>query len=316
MRRFLLSRFGQALFQLVIVATIVFFLARLIPGDPARAALGDEATTEQLAAAREAMDLNESLPDQFFAFWTRLLQGDLGTSLISGRSVMQDLPNRIGNSLELVGIALLISLVVGIALGRLAATRADKPVDHLLVAGSIFGISLPVFVVGALLLMVFAFLIPVLPPQRFTTPWADPLGHLQILILPVATLTAATCAVVARMTRSAMLETLNTDYVRTARAKGVTEKRVITRHALRNALVPVVSVSAVELTTLIGSTVLVETIFGWPGMSSLLMNAVAQRDYPVIQAVVLAAAIFVILVNLAADLAVRALDPRAEDARA
>ncbi|TDD21518.1 ABC transporter permease [Nonomuraea diastatica] len=313
MRRFLVRRFTQAIVQLLLVGSIVFFLARLIPGDPARAALGDAATEEQVALTRAAMHLDEPFLGQFFGFWVRLFQGDLGTSLISGRAVMQDLPARIGNSLELVLLALAVSLVAGIALGRIAATRADKPSDHALVAGSIFGISLPVFVVGTLLLLVFAVLIPILPPRRFASPLDDPIAHLQILVLPVVTLAAASCAVVTRMTRAAMLETLNADYVRTARAKGLVEKRVIKRHALRTAMLPVVSMTTVELTTLIGSTVLVETIFGWPGMSSLLMNAVGQRDYPVIQAVVLAAATIVILVNLVGDLVIRAIDPRAED---
>ncbi|MGH3750493.1 MAG: ABC transporter permease, partial [Micromonosporaceae bacterium] len=290
MSRFLIRRFAHAILQLFIVGSIVFFLVRLIPGDPARAALGEAATDEQVAANRAAMHLDEPFGEQFLGFWGRLLQGDLGTSLISGRAVMQDLPNRIGNSIELVVISLAISVLLGVVLGRVAAVKADRPADHALMAGSIFGISLPVFVVGTLLLMVFAFLIPVLPPQRFVSPLEDPVTHLQILILPVVTLTAASCAVIARMTRAAMLETLSADYVRTARAKGVAEQQVVTRHALRTALVPVVSITTVELTTLIGSTVLVETIFGWPGMSSLLMNAVGQRDYPVIQAVVLAAA--------------------------
>jgi peptide/nickel transport system permease protein len=312
-RRFLAKRFAQAILQLLLVGTIVFFLVRLIPGDPAKAVLGEAATEQQIAQTRLAMHLDEPFFGQFIGFWARLFQGDLGTSLISGRPVMQDLPSRIGNSLELVLIALAVSLVVGIVLGRMAATRADKPSDHVLVAGSIFGISLPVFVVGTLLLLVFAILIPILPPARFASPFEDPLTHLHILILPVVTLTAASCAVVTRMTRASMLETLNADYVRTARAKGLVEKRVINRHALRTAMLSVVSVTTVELTTLIGSTVLVETIFGWPGMSSLLMNAVGQRDYPVIQAVVLAAATIVILVNLVGDLVVRALDPRAED---
>jgi peptide/nickel transport system permease protein len=217
------------------------------------------------------------------------------------------------NSLELVLLALAIAVAVGLLLGRVAATHADRPADHALVAGSILGISLPVFVVGTLLLLVFTFLLPILPPRAFVTPWEDPLGHLRLLVLPVVTLAAASCAVIARMTRSAMLETLSADYVRTARAKGVAERLVVRDHARRTALLPVVSVTTVELTTLIGSTVLVETIFGWPGMSSLLMSAVGQRDYPVIQAVVLASATIVIFVNLLGDLAIRALDPRTEE---
>lgn len=313
MTKYLAGRFVQAILQLAVVGSIAFLLVRLIPGDPARAALGDAATEEQVAAAREAMHLDEPFWSQFFGYWGRLLRGDLGTSLISGRPVMADLPGRIGNSLELVLIALALSVVIGVALGRIAATRANRRIDHLLVGGSILGISLPVFVTGTLLLLVFAFLVPILPPHRFTSFVEDPLGHVQLLVLPVITLAAAACAVITRMTRSAMLETLGADFVRTARAKGLPERQVIRRHALRTALVPVVSATTVELTTLIGSTVLVETILGWPGMSSLLMNAVGQRDYPVIQAVVLAAATVVILVNLAGDLTVRALDPRVEE---
>lgn len=313
MKRFLIGRVAQALLQLFIVGSITFLLVRLIPGDPARASLGDSASEEQVQAARANMHLDEPFFQQFFGYWGRLLHGDLGTSLISGRPVMDDLPSRVMNSLELVLIAFILAVVIGVALGRLAATHVNRPTDHVLVAGSILGISLPVFVTGTLLLLLFAFVVPILPPHRFTTFWADPVGHTELLILPVITLTAGSCAVVTRMTRSAMLETLSADYVRTARAKGVDEHRVIRRHALRTALVPVVSVTTVELTTLIGSTVLVETILGWPGMSSLLMNAVGQRDYPVIQAVVLAAATIVIVVNLIGDLVVRALDPRVED---
>ena len=231
--------------QLFVVGSIVFFLVRLIPGDPARASLGDSASDEQVAAAREAMHLNEPVAEQYLGFWGRLLTGDLGTSLLSGRPVMADLPSRLMNSLELVLLALAIAVVVGVLLGRIAATRVDRPADHLLVGGSIVGISLPVFVVGTLLLLVFTFWIPILPPRRFVTPWADPLGHLQILILPVITLAAAACAVITRMTRAAMLETLSADYVRTARAKGVAEKFVVRRHALRTALVPVVAITTV-----------------------------------------------------------------------
>jgi len=312
MTRFLIGRFAQAALQLAIVGSIAFLLVRLIPGDPARAALGDSASEEQVAAARHAMHLDEPFWNQFLGFWERLLHGDLGTSLISGRPIMADLPARVGSSLELVLISLALAVVIGIVFGRFAATHADRPWDHVVVGGSILGISLPVFVTGTLLLLVFAVLVPILPPHRFTSLLEDPLAHLKLLVLPVVTLTLASCAVVTRMTRSAMLETLSADYVRTARAKGLAERLVVRRHALRTALLPVVSATTVELTTLIGSTVLVETILGWPGMSSLLMNAVGQRDYPVIQAVVLAAATIVIVVNLIGDLAIRALDPRVE----
>lgn len=312
MRTLILKRTGLAAFQLFVVGSIVFLLVRLVPGDPARATLGDAATKEQVTQVRSLMHLDDALWEQYLGFWGRLLRGDLGVSLISGRTVLEDLPVRIGNSLELVLLALGIALLIGIPLGRIAATRANTAVDHAVTAGAVLGISMPVFVLGTLLLLMLGVWWPVLPPERFVPFTQDPLTHLRVIVLPLITLTAASTAVVVRMTRSAMLETLNADFVRTARAKGVSEKLVIRRHALRASLLPVVSASSVELTTLIGSTVLVETIFGWPGMSSLLMNAVSLRDYPVIQAVVLGTATIVIVVNLVADISVRFLDPRAE----
>lgn len=312
MRGFVVRRVGLALLQLVIVATIVFLLIRLIPGDAARAVLGENATDDQVAAMRSTMGLDDPLPQQFLDYWAGLFTGDLGVSLISGRPVTPDLVVRFANSFEIIMLAIVLSLIVGVVLGRIAAVKNDKPLDHILTGGSVLGISLPVFVTGTLLLLVFAVWLPLLPPQRYVDFFSDPLGHIQLVILPVLALAATSTAVIMRMTRSAMLETLSTDYVRTVRAKGVPERQVVSRHALRNALVPVVSITSVELATLIGSTVLVETIFGWPGVSSMLMQAVTDRDYPVIQAVVLSAAVFVIVVNLIADFVIRLLDPRTE----
>ncbi|MFP3398006.1 ABC transporter permease [Brevibacterium sp. H602] len=312
MTNFVVRRIGLAVIQLVIVATIVFLLIRLIPGDAARAVLGENATDDQVAAMRSTMGLDEAFPIQFLNYWKNLLTGDLGVSLISGRPVAPDLIVRFGNSLEIIVLAILVSIIVGVVLGRIAAIRNDRALDHIITGGSVLGISLPVFVTGTLLLLVFSVWLPILPPQRYVGFFADPVGHLQLIILPVVALAATSTAVIMRMTRSAMLETLSADFVRTVRAKGVIERKVITNHALRNALVPVVSITSVELATLIGSTVLIETIFGWPGMSSMLMQAVTDRDYPVIQAVVLSASVFVIVVNLVADIVIRLLDPRTE----
>jgi len=312
MTRFLLRRTGLAVFQLFVIGTLVFLLVRLIPGDPARAALGETADAEQLAHARALMRLNEPVAEQYAGFWARLLHGDLGTSLISGRAVLADLPIRLGNTLELVLLALAVALAAGIPLGRAAALRAGRRTDHAVTGGSILGLSAPVFVIATLLLLLFSVYWPVLPQQRYVTLWDDPLAHLRLLVLPVLTLAIGATAVITRMTRAAMLETASADFVRTARATGIAERLVVRRHILRNSLVPVVNAAGVELATLIGGTVLVETVFGWPGLSSYLINAVSTRDYPVIQAVVLAAAVLVIAVNLAADVAGRLIDPRAE----
>lgn len=312
MRAFITRRVSLAVIQLVIVATLVFLLIRMIPGDAARAVLGDNATEEQVAEIRSRMGLDEPIAIQYLRFWFNLFRGDLGNSLISGRPVTADLFIRLSNSLELVIAATALAVIIGLILGRAAALRADRLFDHSLTGGSVLGISLPVFVTGTVLLLVFSIWIPILPPQRYAGFFDQPVTHIQLVLLPVLTLTATSAAVVTRMTRSAILEVQEADFVRTVRAKGVVERRVINSHILRNSLVPVVSVTSIEMATLIGSTVLVETIFGWPGMSSMLMQAVSNRDYPVIQAVVLAAATFVICVNLISDVVIRVLDPRTE----
>ena len=307
---YLARRVALTAIQLLCVGTIVFLLLRLVPGDPAAAVLGDNATEEQLAHVRQQLGLDRPLTTQFLDFWARLLHGDLGTSLISGRTVVSDLNLRLGNTLELVLCAVLLGLIIGIPLGVFAAVRADKPADHVVTGAAILGLSLPVFVLGALLLLVFSQWLPILPPTRFEALQDDPLTHLRLLVLPVLTLTAAPAAVVARMTRSAMLEVLGADYVRTARSKGIGERKVLIRHALRNSLNAVASVTGLELATLLGGTVIVETIFGWPGLSSLLMSGVRSSDYPVVQGVVLVIAVLTILVNMLVDLTLRVLDPR------
>ena len=312
MKLFVAKRAGLAIIQLLIVSTIVFLLIRLIPGDAARAVLGENATDDQVKALRATLGLDLPFHIQYLEFFKDLIRGDFGTSLISGRSVLGDLIVRFGNSLELILLSTLVSLILGIWLGKRAAIAADRPLDHILTGGSVLGISLPVFVTGTVLLLVFAIWLPILPPQRYVPITTEPLNHLQILILPVITLAASSTAVIMRMTRSAMLDTLGADFIRTVRAKGVSESIVVNRHAQRNALVPVISITSVELATLVGSTVLVESIFGWPGMSSMLMQAVSDRDYPVIQGVVLTAAAFVIVVNFTADIVMRLLDPRME----
>lgn len=312
MTRFLLRRAGLAAFQLFVIGSLVFLLVRLIPGDPARTALGEGADAGQIAQARALLHLDQPAAEQYLGFWTRLLHGDLGTSLISGRTVLQDLPIRLGNTLELVGLALAIALAAGIPLGRASALRAGRRTDHAVTGASVLGLSMPVFVIATLLLLLFSVYWPVLPQQRFVSLWSDPVAHLRLLVLPVLTLAIGATAVITRMTRAAMLETRNADFVRTARATGIAERLVIRRHVLRNSLVPVVNAAGVELATLIGGTVLVETVFGWPGLSSFLINAVSTRDYPVIQGVVLTAAVLVIVVNLAADVVGRIIDPRAE----
>lgn len=310
MGTYLARRLIYLVFQALAVATAVFLLLRLVPGDPARATLGQTATEEQVAAVRAQLGLDQPMIQQYGEWMGNLLRGDLGTAIVSGRPVSLDVALRIGNTFELIALSTILALAVGIPFGIVAALRSNSLSDYVLGSLAILGLSLPSFVVGTVLLLIFALWLGLLPQSQYVSWGEDPVEHLQLIILPVLTLAAPFAAVVMRMTRSTMLEVIGQDYVRTARAKGLPSRTVVLRHALRNALVPVLGISGLEVVSLFGNTVLVETIFGWPGLSSLLFSGVTARDYPVVQGVVLVIAILVILINLVVDLSYALLDPR------
>ena len=310
MTQYLARRGLYLLVQLLVVATVVFLLLRLVPGDPARAILGETATEEQVARVRHQLGLDQPIYRQYVSWMADVLRGDLGTSITSGRPVATDVRDRLGNSLELIVLATALSLIIGLPLGIIAGLRANRLPDFVLSAAAMLGLSLPGFVVGTVLLLIFALRLRWLPQTQFVEWSENPGQHLKLVILPVLTLAASTVAVIMRMTRSSMLEVVRQDYIKLARAKGLSERTVILRHALRNAINPVVSVVGLELATLLGGTVIVETIFGWPGLSSLLIAGVRARDYPVVQGVVLLIAVLTILINIAVDIAYAVLDPR------
>ena len=310
MGTFLARRLLQMLLQVFVAATVIFFLVRLVPGNPAVAVLGDNATEDQIQRITAQMGLDKPVWDQYLTYLGNVVRGDLGVSLISGRDVATDIRLRIGNTLELAVISVLISLIVGMPLGILAALRANRAPDVVISSSAALGLALPSFVVGTVLILIFGLKLGWLPQSRFVEFRGDPVQHIKQIILPVATLSASAIAVVMRMTRSSMLEVVRQDYIRTARAKGLIEKTVVLRHALRNAINPVVSIIGLELAALLGGTVIVETIFNWPGLSSLLMSGVRSRDYPVIQGVVLLICVLTILINLLVDIAYGLLDPR------
>ena len=310
MGTFLARRLLQMLLQVFVAATVIFFLVRLVPGNPAVAVLGDNATEDQIQRITAQMGLDKPVWDQYLTYLGNVVRGDLGVSLISGRDVATDIRLRIGNTLELAVISVLISLIVGMPFGILAALRANRAPDVVISSSAALGLALPSFVVGTVLILIFGLKLGWLPQSRFVEFRDDPVQHIKQIILPVATLSASAIAVVMRMTRSSMLEVVRQDYIRTARAKGLIEKTVVLRHALRNAINPVVSIIGLELAALLGGTVIVETIFNWPGLSSLLMSGVRSRDYPVIQGVVLLICVLTILINLLVDIAYGLLDPR------
>lgn len=310
MGRYVARRLLLLVVQVFLVATVVFLLLRLVPGDPARAILGETASEEQVAKVRSQLGIDRPFLEQYGAWFGRLLRGDLGTSVVTGRPVMLDVQQRIGNTIELIVLSTIVSLLFGIPLGIAAALRANRPTDYALSSFAMLGLSLPSFVVGTLMLLVFGLMLRWLPPAQFV-PWSvDPGQHLRVVILPVLALAASSTAVVLRMTRSSMLEVVGQDYIRTARAKGLSGWPVIFGHALRNALNPVVSIVGLELAALLGGTVIVESIFNWPGLSSLLIGGVRARDYPVVQGVVLLIAVLTVLINLLVDLVYGWLDPR------
>ncbi|WP_026873802.1 ABC transporter permease [Inquilinus limosus] len=310
MLTYLARRILATLPVILVVALVVFLLLRLTPGDPAAIIAGDQATPEQLAAIRAALGLDQPLSTQFVGWIGRLLHGDLGVSLISKVPVLQMVGQRLEPSLSLAVLTILVAVAVAVPLGTLAAWRQGGWVDRITMSVSVLGFSVPVFVVGYLWILLFAIEWKLLPVQGFKS-LADGLWpFLQRMILPVMTLSLVYIALIARITRTSVIEVLGEDYVRTARAKGISERAVLFRHALRNAAVPIVTVIGIGIALLISGVVVTESVFNLPGIGRLTVEAVLARDYPVIQAVILLTSFVYVAVNLVIDLAYTALDPR------
>lgn len=313
MWKYVLRRMGVSVLLLYLVATILFFSIHLLPGDPVLLVLGGDSaqpTPEQIAMVRAKLGLDRPLPVQYAAWFARLFQGDLGSSLVDERSVARDLANRLPRTLQLVIPATLLATAVGVPLGMFAARRRGRLADPAASALALLGFSMPVFVVGMLLVVVFSLGLGWLPPTGYVPFGEDPGGFLRHLILPVLALSAAPTAITMRMTRSSFLEQSTMDYVRTARSKGLPEPSVAWRHVLRNALLPVITVVGLQAGSMFAGAVLVEYIFSWPGLNALLLNSISTRDYPIIQGVVLLAAAMFVLVNLATDLCYALVNPR------
>ena len=310
MGRFLLGRVLATIPVLLVVATVVFALLRLAPGDPAAILAGDVATPEQIAAIRMRLGLDQPAYIQFIDWMGRLLRGDLGTSIISNQPVTRLIGERIEPTLALAGSTILFAVLVAVPLGVLAAWRHGTWVDRAVMAFSVIGFSIPVFVLGYLLILGFAMELRWLPVQGYAPLRDGFLPFATRLVLPTLTLSVIYIALIARITRASVLETLGEDYVRTARAKGVGERSVLARHALRNAAVPIVSVIGIGIALLISGVVVTESVFNLPGLGRLTVDAVLARDYPVIQGVTLLFAFLYVLINLGIDVAYTLLDPR------
>lgn len=300
-----------------VVATLVFLVIHLIPGDPAELLLSQGGFAPDPAAVaelRSELGLDRPLPVQYAEYLGKLLRGDLGTSLLDEHPVAAEIALRLPRTLELIAAAAMLAVAFGLPLGTLAALRAGGPTDRVLSLLAGVSMSVPVFVIGTLAVLLFAQKLRWVPAGGFTPFARDPLEHLGLLAMPAATIALGLAAVVFRMTRSSILEVLGRDYVRTAMAKGVAPLRIVVRHVVRNALIPVVTVLALHLGTLLGGTVLVEYVFNWPGLSGYLVNAVEARDYPEVMGIVLVISVLFVLLNLAVDLLYALLDPRVRHA--
>ena len=309
MTAFILKRLGFAAITLFAVLTIVFFIVRVLPGDPAMAILGDQASASALAALRVRLGLDVPLYQQYVEFLAGVLVGDWGVSMVSGRPVIEEILKVLPATIELTLASLVLGIAVGLPTGVWSAVRRNKLPDYLARIGSLLGLSFPAFVSAVLLLLLFAIQLRWFPV--ISSGQGEGLGdRLRDLALPAINLGLIMAAYITRVTRSAMLEVLNQDYVRTARAKGLAFAVIVWRHCLRNALIPVVTVVGLYLGILIGNSVLTEIVFNRPGLGKLIVGALNQRDYTMLQGMMVIYTLIVVLVNLVTDLTYGLIDPR------
>lgn len=311
MTRFLLRRLGMTLVALFGVSTVVFTLAHLIPGDPVRLALGTRFNQETYDAKREALGLDRPLVEQFFTWLGRAATGDLGDSFRNNRSVSSEVLARLPATLTLAGAALLIALLIALPVGILSAVKSGSKLDYAATAASQVGVSVPDFWAGIMYILLFSLTLGWLPPSGYVSPSESLVGWLEHLVLPALTVGLISGSIITRFVRSAVIEALNQDYVRTARARGLTERAIVFKHVLPNAAIPIVTVIGLQLGFLLGGVVVVEVIFAWPGIGRLALDAVESRDYTVLQGAVLYLAAVFLIVNLIVDVLYAVLDPRA-----
>jgi ABC-type dipeptide/oligopeptide/nickel transport system permease component len=300
--RFIVRRVLLAVPTLFGVLVVAFLLLYVAPGDPVESMIGERADSATIVRLRAQLHLDDPLPVRFGHYAANVLRGDLGNSYITNRPIVQDIKERFPKTLELAGAAMLLATVVGLTLGVLSARKPGGLADRFALGVAYLGISFPVYWVGLLLILLFAVTLKWLPPSGFGRP--------KFLILPALTLGMRSIAFLARMTRSSMIEALSADFVRTARAKGLSERVVTLKHALRNALIPVITVLGLDFGAYLTGSILTETIFSWPGIGRYVVNAISRRDLPAIQGAVLFLSTVFVIVNLITDLAYAKADPR------
>lgn len=310
---YIIRRLLQTIVTIFVVISLIFLLIHLLPGDPALTILGGlsgSPTEEQVRMVRERLGLDQPIGHQYIQYLARLSHGDLGTSFVTNRAVAGDILLRIPRTLQIVAPAVLLAAVIGIPLGIVASTHRARLADAVASITSVVAFSLPAFVSGLLLVALFAIKLQLVPSGGYVAPSRDFVAFLSRIVLPVVTLAVSPAGMLVRMTRSSTLEQLGLDYVTTARAKGLKDRTVLYRHVLRNSLIPVVTSLGLQAGMMFAGSVIVENVFNWPGVNALLLQSVLDRDYPVIQGVILVVSIMFICINLLTDLTYGLIDPR------
>jgi peptide/nickel transport system permease protein len=310
---YLIRRTISTIVLLYLIITAVFLLLHLLPGDPALAVLGGidaNPSEEDIAAVREKLELDRPLYEQYFNYLGDVVRLDFGESFVSGRSVSSDIGTRLPRTLLIIVPAIIVAVIVGMPLGIIAARYRQSIIDPAVSAVALLGFSVPVFVIGLMLVYIFSIQLGWLPANGYVDPRDDFPEYLKRSTLPIIALSLGPMALTMRMTRSSMLEQLGLDYVRTARAKGLTELTTLYRHVLRNALLPIVTIVALQFGAMFAGSVLVESIFNWPGVNTYLLTAIGVRDYPVVQGVVAVVASIFVLINFLTDISFAFFDPR------
>ncbi|MCI9556808.1 ABC transporter permease [Oscillospiraceae bacterium 50-16] len=307
MAKLILRRTLQMIPVLLIVLTITFVLTRQIPGDPVLAALGEQATPEMVAQMREEMHLNESVPVQFFYYVSGMLQGDFGTSISYNRPVVTLIANYLPNTLQIALVSIALAILIGLGVGTLSAIKQYSFWDYFATVLALVGVSIPRFWLGLMMVLVFSVNLGVLPPFGMGTGGLDTVLH---MVMPCICLMVAPAATFTRITRSSMLEVINNDSIRALQARGLKSTVILWKHALKNALPPIVTVFGLQLATAFTGAILTETIFSWRGMGSLIVGAIDSRDYPLIQGTVVLVALAFVVINLLTDIAYMVINPK------
>ncbi|MGN0317107.1 MAG: ABC transporter permease [Lachnospira sp.] len=311
MVKYTLKRLGYVLITLFILSVFVFALIHITPGDPARIMLGADASQEEVDLLTEQLGLNDPLITQYFDWIAGACRGDLGTSYSRKGSVMSEIGTALTPTIELALLAQILATLIAIPLGIIAAKKKGKAADSGIIAFAQLGISIPSFLLSLLLVMIFSVQLKLFPVAGFKTiEKVGLIGHLKYIALPVISLALMQCAMLTRMTRASMIDVINNDYIKTAKAKGVKQRVIMYKHALRNALIPILTTIGQSFASLLSGAAVVETVYNIPGVGQLIVSSVTKRDYPMIQGIVLVVSLIYILINLAIDLLYGVIDPR------